>query len=695
MVAPNDPAPTGGIHVTGDSTVDWMLVIPTVAAGSTLHASYQWESRTPVQIVAQPGGAALVQALVAAAVAGDGEGHAVTGSVLAPVALQHPGDDSVTRTYTVWQPYPLRTGSRELVWRMHEFLGMQPASLPKTDSGGSVEGEAADETIVIDDANLGFRDRPEAWPSSIRDDGTPPHQIILKMSNPLAVGPLWTQLISTAPDALTVYCSVGDLRKEYAPVGQPLSWERMASDVTHAVRARADLEVAARVVVSLGMSGAVVIERNGPATLIYDPLHQEGDWERARPGTAVGLGTCITAALALAAGQAAGQSDGRRSDWIGAVRAGLIAGRALHERRTLRSDGDPHHGLGFPFGLIAPLLSSGDDDACFQTAIVPEDEDWHLFSTVARDGYRAMAARIVVEGDALACRDLPIERIGAWASIDRTEIESMRSVRNIMREYLSQTRRSRPLSLAVFGPPGSGKSFAIKQMAREWMEGATRIQVLEFNLSQFASPNDLPAALQRVRDCAVEGTLPLVFWDEFDTQLGGREMGWLAQFLAPMQDGAFVEGGIARPIGPAIFIFAGGTHPAMVSFKARAVELPGAKATDFLSRLRGYVDILGPNPMGEGDRTAVLRRALLLRALLGGKASGLVRGGRLDIDPGVLRAFLDVSAYVHGARSMESVIDMSALTGKLRFERSALPPRHQLSLHVDAEEFLGLVHRDA
>jgi hypothetical protein len=302
-----------------------------------------------------------------------------------------------------------------------------------------------------------------------------------------------------------------------------------------------------------------------------------------------------------------------------------------------------------------------------------------------------MAARIVVEGDIDACRDLPVERMGAWSSIDRTEIESMRSVRNIIREYLQQTQRARPLSLAVFGPPGSGKSFAIKQMAREWMGGTTRITVLEFNLSQFAAAAALPAALQRVRDCAVEGTLPLVFWDEFDTQLGGRELGWLAHFLAPMQDGAFVEDGVARPIGPAIFIFAGGTHAMMASFKSRAVELPGAKATDFISRLRGYVDILGPNPTGADDHTFVLRRALLLRALLLGKAPELFHNGTLDIDPGVLRAFLDVTTYVHGARSMESIVDMSALSGKLRYERSALPPQHQLGMHVDAGEFLALV----
>ena len=35
---------------------------------------------------------------------------------------------------------------------------------------------------------------------------------------------------------------------------------------------------------------------------------------------------------------------------------------------------------------------------------------------------------------------------------------------------------------------------------------------------------------------------------------------------------------------------------------------------------------------------------------------------------------------------MEAVIEMSALSGRARFTRSALPAAHQLALHVDADE---------
>lgn len=682
MITASEPRQrTASIQVTGDSTADWMLIVPAVVTAPALQVSYQWEARAPAQIVAQPGGASLLTSLVTAAAT-----DATVEGLEAPSrSITDPAFDGLTRVFSVWQPHPATLGSRDLVWRMHRLLGMQTADASTVPDGRAFSADAPD-CLLIEDSNLGFRGNPEMWPPSLAVGGGAPGHIILKVSNPLTSGPLWQTLERHHADRLTIYCSANDLRKEYAPLGQALSWERTGSDLVAAIRERESFREARRVIVSLGMSGAIVVERGGPATMIFDPTHQEGDWERRHPGLPAGLGTCLTASMAVAVTR-----DPEAPNWILAVIRGLMAGRALHMRRHVTATGGTMEGLRFPERIIAPILSSEEQNECFRTIDVPDDSSWRIFARASSQGYRELAGRIVVEGDYEACRDMPVERIGGWASIDRTEIESMRSVRNIMGEYLSQTQRSRPLSIAVFGPPGSGKSFAIKQMARESMDGASPVAILEFNLSQFASAGDMATALQRVRDCTVGETLPLVFWDEFDTPLGGRELGWLAQFLAPMQDGIFLENGNSRPIGPAIFIFAGGTHATMSSFKARAVEIPSAKATDFLSRLRGYVDILGPNPAARDDETFYLRRALLLRALLMQKARGLFHQGTLDIDPGVLRAFIDVTTYVHGARSMESIVDMSALSGKLRYERSALPPQHQLSLHVDAEEFLGLV----
>jgi hypothetical protein len=523
--------------------------------------------------------------------------------------------------------------------------------------------------LVLDDTNLGFRRNQAAWPACVGGDGAAlPTHVVMRMSNPLGAGPLFERLADLCSDRLTLCFTAADLRKEYAPIGQALSWERTTSEIIKAVRERSELARVARVIVSLETDGAILVESSGAAMLIFDPQHQEGDWEQRRPGDVVAVGLCMVGALAYEAAR-----DPIRPQWSEAITRGLLAARAVHVNgyRLVNEQGEA--GEGFPQDTVDAALSGAEHSDVYQVIPASTDDRWSIFADAFPEGYAATARQIVLHGEEAACRQLPIERMGLWSSMDRTEIESMRSVRAIVREYVGNHGHTRPLNLAVFGPPGSGKSFAVKQMAREWSTAATPIDVLEFNLSQFSHLDELPQAFQRVRDCAVAGRLPLVLWDEFDTALGGTEMAWLASFLAPMQDGTFNDGGSVRPIGAAIFVFAGGTHATMSSFKARAHELAGAKATDFLSRLRGYVDIVGPNPTGEHDRAFVLRRASMLRAFLRMRAPQIFRGTTPSIDPGILNAFLHIDAYVHGSRSMETLLDMSTLTGRLRYERSALP----------------------
>lgn len=312
--------------MTGDVAVDWMVAVPTSAGGTALEKAYQWEARNAVHLIAQPGSAALLSMLLSACVAApvDESGSVqVVGPDIPPDALTNPNQTALTRAYSIWQLYPVQAGSNEPAMRMHEYLGQKPgiaAQPPARNPTGD-----APICLVIDDTGLRFRDAPADWPACLRATEHGPAHILLKMSTPLATGPLWEELIAHHADALTLYCSVNDLRKEFAPIGQPLSWERTSSDVVRAVMGRADLAHVPRVIVSLGLSGAVVIERGSAQTLIFDPMHQEGDWERSRPGVAFGLGTCMMAALALACARSPDAPD-----WLGGVRRGLEAGRALH-----------------------------------------------------------------------------------------------------------------------------------------------------------------------------------------------------------------------------------------------------------------------------------------------------------------------------------------------------------------------------
>ncbi len=186
----------------------------------------------------------------------------------------------------------------------------------------------------------------------------------------------------------------------------------------------------------------------------------------------------------------------------------------------------------------------------------------------------------------------------ALRTYDRREIENYRALYSLLYDYVRLGGPKRPpLNVAVFGPPGAGKSFGVKQVAKALTELNPKrpITELTFNLSQYQTADELAAAFHLVRDLVLHGEIPLVFFDEFDTALQNQKLAWLRYFLAPMQDGLFLDRGALHPIGQAIFVFAGGTCDTYQEFAAHPAlsdaEFKSAKGPDFLSRLRGALDI--------------------------------------------------------------------------------------------------------
>lgn len=258
----------------------------------------------------------------------------------------------------------------------------------------------------------------------------------------------------------------------------------------------------------------------------------------------------------------------------------------------------------------------------------------------------------------------------------------------------------------MFGPPGSGKSFGVKQLVDR-----KQTPVREYNLSQ-ASAAELPGFFHEIRDLNLEGKPPLCFFDEFDSQ--DRDL--LKSFLAPMQDGTFLDGGSPRPVGRGIFVFAGGTASTMKAF-ARHFEPPdrddeaaweehriakSKKLPDFVSRLHLHFNVKGPNAVAadngsDGDddvpfakRAAhdpsyILRRAILLRRFIEQAAPGVIsdHDRRAAIEPGLLDLLLTVEDYRHGARSLELLVKaISQNSDRRSLGRSDLPADSQIEAFV-------------
>jgi len=672
---------TKPVMVVGDPTVDWLIV-----RRGDMDAATFWGQLGKSNVSSIPGGSALLTQLLERMFPGKVEGVDIPQRLLA-----EPMNEKIVNTLTIWQGFNEKNGDRAM--RISEWL----------DNGEGVfqheKKTGVPQVLMIEDANLGFRDNAKSWPAAIAKNKNPQglkHIIIKTALFHENENKVLQRIIENGQGKkTTVLISINDLRKCPVQIGTALSWERTFKQVANAVMsnnapfAKDGRLLFQRVIVSLGPAGAVIV---GPkeASLVFDKTAQEGDWQKKFKGSMMGYNTCMAAALA-------GAARDKKPDWNHACLRGLLASRKLH-RHGYQVENQK---LRFPLDGIARELktdASGQDEFGIFTISTQEiNHDWSILSCkltreVGRpDQVYPLAARIVKQGVASALPDVPVETVGKWSSADSHEIRGVRSVRNLLAEYL-KGKKKRPLSVAVFGPPGAGKSFAIKQVARSF--GKDTFQEITFNLSQFQDPQELIGAFHQVRDINLSGMMPLVFWDEFDSSIGDQQLGWLRYFLSPMQDDEFLENGIIHPLGPGVYVFAGGTAHRYEEFCAdmQSEFVRQCKKPDFISRLKGFVNILGPdpNPNSVEDKWFMIRRAFILNVLLHVNAGLTCDGPACNIDEGVLNAFLNVSRYKHGTRSLESIIEMSALQGQRSYELSALPPEGQLELHVDADEFMQL-----
>ncbi|WKX10533.1 hypothetical protein [Streptomyces sp. NL15-2K] len=714
------------IAVTGDPTIDWAVMLPdhrcpTMEERLNSVATTHWHW----------GGALGLCQLVQMAV---GNKAKVRGQEISKDILDKPSsrDNRFHHSYNIVQFFPLPEKKSEEVERrvrVREFLGFHaqhdglgPLDQPKVDDNEELS------LLLIDDAGFGFGNSENVRKSVFELAGKNDDAwIIVKLGTQVLKGDsaLWQEISNSFGHEKRIIpiVTAASLREVGAAISRGLSWERSTQDVLAELNRATSSPHAAlrtlaqykRLVISFGPAGAFLVDRTeGPSrhVLYFHREFTEGTWEKSNDGGMFGYTQALAAAIARSLLKREMKLD-RSGDGAGlneAVSEGVHLGlSAMHAIRELGFHSQPFGEsesrrkpgrMEFFNGCMSKKYKAKDQ---FESVRVPEPRlgselpTWSILSRfTTADSLETKAVSVALQGrDKL--KGVPVAKFNKLITADLHEIEGLRIVQNLIREYIDDRTKTKPRSIAVFGRPGDGKSFAVREVVESLYPD--RKGGLTFNVSQFESVASLIAGLHQVRDRALEGEAPLVFWDEFDSNYDGTPLGWLPYFLSPMQDGTFQQGEIVHPVGRAIFVFAGGIFHRYADFMENAIKVKGhSKAGDFASRLQGYLDVVGPNPgpdQHEEEAGWMFHRALLLNHFLNdagiGKRVNRDNEKELDVDEGVVRAFLGVGEYIHGARSMHAIVDTSRLHRGGKFGRSNLPHKTLLDLHVSGEQFLKIV----
>jgi len=634
----------------------------------------------------------------------------------------NPCNKNYNQAFANWKKYKEGNGK---AWRIDNISYLGQAEINPDTNLLQDNLELAD-LVIVQDYGLNIRNiNVTQFSNSLKNKWT-----IYIPNPPLFKSQLWTDLLPSFGKQTILLLQVEDIRKLNTSISKGLSWEQTVQDIVNEIYFHASIDLyplrtAEYVIISFGCTGALLIHNSDKSGkpefyFFFDSMGGEGYWEEAHPGYLPGDFELLTS---LVCKEVLFPVSEGKVNFSNAIRGYLpgrrkllqIGGKAMDfclELSSLTEVFDEVYGSK-PSHEFSPVKLDFDMFVnLFKEDSENPQKNWTLLGLTQWD-YYSLSRQIALTGPKTALKgwNIPIAQYNFLLTVDRKEMEFLHHLKTLISEYMHQ-RNNQPLSIAVFGSPGSGKSFSIKQLAKALDVGDQEIKEVTFNLSQFNenNPQDLYQAFHVVRDISLSGKVPLVFWDEFDS----KNLAWLRYFLAPMQDGEFQEGQLTHNIGKSIFVFAGGTSTCMEQFEEKTQKAISEKGPDFLSRIKGYINVLGPNPVlpysfqklyeketdTEGDLLNharqmdpeyIIRRALLINSLLSVGYRHLIKDGILQIDDGVLNALLMVPQFKHGTRSLETIFKTSQLFDKSKFHRSDLPPVDQMNLHVNGQQFYKLI----
>jgi hypothetical protein len=289
--------------------------------------------------------------------------------------------------------------------------------------------------------------------------------------------------------------------------------------------------------------------------------------------------------------------------------------------------------------------------------------------------------------------------VGNLRTTDPAELDPVITLQNVMNSYVSRETFQRPLCIGVFGPPGSGKSFSVKEVARVISNKFANnpFDFFEFNLTQFDGPEEINSAIEPIRASVARSKVPIVFWDEFDCRYNNNEFGYLRYFLPSMQDGVTYVHGSPYYIGRSIFVFAGGVKSSWAGMEellsqenAEAAQMVKTlKIPDFMSRLRVVLDIDGIaidesllQQSATEEQLETLHRILIKRAFIIAHQMDTHWKKAARKTSGLLLRLL-LAHYKFGARSIEAVIEASSAADRLVYGLPELIAPSAARIHAE------------
>ncbi len=436
------------IVVAGDVTIDWFQWMASQGDGSGECANKNWALYPGTRMSAEAGGALLLARMVEAATSSSVATHKLSRIDSIP-------PEKTLHSISVLDMFPVNGAGGDKVFRISRYGGFAGPT------GGTLKplpvvNDLADaDLVVIDDAGNGFRDIPGVWPKAITDPGKSP-LIILKMSRPIASGVLWEHLQKHHHDHLIVVISANDLREMGVSISQRLSWERTAEDFAWQMANNPiikSLAACRTLLVRFGLDGAIHYANDRghvSARLFYDPAYLEDGFKEQHKGDMQGITSAFVAGLSSVIAREGIEGTGK------GILAGLFKSRQLFLSGFGKSGEVPSYPVSKVFGPTADKVSPISEVAIppLQENAAGHKKPWTILEEYTRGKMEVVSYDAVLKRSEGSLKHVPSARFGGLFTLDRNEIESYQSIRNLLAEYLGKKDSKVPLSIAVFGPPG-------------------------------------------------------------------------------------------------------------------------------------------------------------------------------------------------------------------------------------------------